>query len=55
LNVITRFQLFDRDNNLFQSSTFTDIILNPNLSQDLFKKFWRESGTADDGALLRLF
>jgi len=39
LNVITQFQLFDRDNNLFQSSTFTDIILNPNLSRDLFKKF----------------
>ncbi len=39
MNVITQFQLFDRDNNLFQSSTFTDIVLNPGLSKDLFKKF----------------
>jgi len=39
LNVITQFQLFDRNNSLFQSSTFTDIILNPGLSRDLFKKF----------------
>ena len=39
LNVITQFQLFDRDNNIFQSSTFTDIVLNPGLNKDLFKKF----------------
>jgi len=39
LNVLTQFQLFDRDDNLFQSSTFTDIILNPNCKPDLFKKF----------------
>jgi outer membrane lipoprotein-sorting protein len=39
LDVITQFQLFDRNNNLFQSSTFTDIVLNPGLNKDLFKKF----------------